>query len=409
MTTDVKITEKKPLDMLFKSRNGFSSMPKTGEIAEGVVIEKRGGRVYIDLGLKGTGIIYGKEYYEAQELLKGLKPGDAITAKIIDPDNEEGYVELSVKEAGRERNWDDMKKIMETGESLALKISEVNRGGLVLEHKGIKGFMPVSQLSSKNYPRVPGGDKEKIYEELKKFLNRELTVKIIDVNPIEEKLIFSEKSNESAEIQQKLSKFKVGDIIEGEITGLTNFGAFVTFDEGLEGLIHISEIDWQLIEAPSDVLKMNEKIKAKIIGMERDKVALSLKALKEDHWLKVADKYKKGAEVKGIIVKYNPFGAFVKLDEEIQGLLHISEFGNEEKMKEEINLNQEYEFKILSVDPKEHRLGLGLLKNHPERASEPPPENIQTAEKSIPEEAIVQPTEKKKNTSKTDPQNEIAA
>jgi len=409
MTTDVKITEKKPLDMLFKSRNGFSSMPKTGEIAEGVVIEKRGGRVYIDLGLKGTGIIYGKEYYEAQELLKGLKPGDAITAKIIDPDNEEGYVELSVKEAGRERNWDDMKKIMETGESLALKISEVNRGGLVLEYKGIKGFMPVSQLSSKNYPRVPGGDKEKIYEELKKFLNRELTVKIIDVNPIEEKLIFSEKSNESAEIQQKLSKFKVGDIIEGEITGLTNFGAFVTFDEGLEGLIHISEIDWQLIEAPSDVLKMNEKIKAKIIGMERDKVALSLKALKEDPWLKVADKYKKGAAVKGIIVKYNPFGAFVKLDEEIQGLLHISEFGNEVKMKEEINLNQEYEFKILSVDPKEHRLGLGLLKNHPERASEPPPENIQTAEKSIPEEAIVQPTEKKKNTSKTDPQNEIAA
>lgn len=370
MTTDVKTTEKKPLDVIFKSRNGFLAMPKTGEIVEGVVIEKRGGRIYIDLGLRGIGLIYGREYYEAQELLKGLKPGDSITSKIVETDNEEGYVELSVKEAGREKNWDDIKKIMESGEPLVLKVAEVNRGGLVLEYKGIKGFMPVSQLSSKNYPRVPGGDKEKIHEELRKFLNKELTVKIIDISPAEEKLIFSEKSNESAEIQQKLSKFKTGDIIEGEITGLTNFGAFVTFDDGLEGLIHISEIDWQLIENPSDVLKMNEKITAKIIGMEKEKVALSLKALKEDPWLKASDKYKRGEVINGTVVKYNPFGAFVKLDEEIQGLLHISEFGNEAKMKEEIALNQEYELKILSVDPKEHRLGLGLLKNHPEKTEE---------------------------------------
>src|SRR3989338_4256194 len=161
MTTDTKTNDKKPLDIMFKSKNSFSSMPKTGEIAEGQILEKRGGRIYIDLGLKGTGLIYGKEYYEAQELLRGLKSGDTITAKIVDPDNEEGYVELSVKEAGREKNWDDMRKIMETGESLTLKISEVNRGGLVLEYKGGKGFMPVSQLSSKNYPRVPGGEKEK--------------------------------------------------------------------------------------------------------------------------------------------------------------------------------------------------------------------------------------------------------
>ena len=397
MTTDTKTNDKKPLDIMFKSKNSFSSMPKTGEIAEGQILEKRGGRIYIDLGLKGTGLIYGKEYYEAQELLRGLKSGDTITAKIVDPDNEEGYVELSVKEAGREKNWDDMRKIMETGESLTLKISEVNRGGLVLEYKGVKGFMPVSQLSSKNYPRVPGGDKEKIHEELRKFLNRELTVKIIDVNPAEEKLIFSEKSNESAEIQQKLSKFKVGDVIEGEITGLTNFGAFVTFDEGLEGLIHISEIDWQLIENPADVLKINEKIKAKIIGIEKDKVALSLKTLKEDPWLKVADKYKKGEIVKGVVVKYNPFGAFVKLDEEIQGLLHISEFGNEARMKEEIALNQEYELKILSVDPKEHRLGLGFPQNHPERAAEEIKEGNAPA---TPEEKQKELTEEKKEETK---------
>lgn len=367
MITDTKTYDKKPLDAFFKSKNGFSSIPRAGEIVNGNIIEKRGGKIYVDLGLKGTGIIYGKEYYEAQEFLKALKPGDMVAAKIIDPDNEEGYIDLSVKEAGREKNWDDLKKIMETGESLSLKVGEVNKGGLVLEYRGIKGFMPVSQLSSKNYPRVPGGDKEKIFEELKKFLNKELSIKIIDVNPIEEKLIFSEKANELADTQQKLSQYKTGDIIEGEITGITNFGAFVTFGEGLEGLIHISEIDWQIIDNPADIFKLNEKVSAKIIGMDKDKVALSLKALKEDPWIKASDKYSKGANVRGVIVKHNTFGAFVKLDGEIQGLLHISEFGNEDKMKEEIKLNHEYEFKILSIDPKEHRLSLGLLINHPDR------------------------------------------
>jgi len=378
MVTDSKTIEKKPLDHLFKSKNGLSNLPRAGEIVEGVAIEKRGGRLYIDLGMKGTGVIFGREYYEGQELIKDVKPGDSVTAKIIDPDNEEGYVELSVKEAGREKNWDDMKKIMESGETLALKVGEVNRGGLVLEYRGVKGFLPVSQLSSKNYPRVPGGDKEKIFEELKKFLNKELSVKIIDINQQEEKLIFSEKSNESAVIREKLSKYKVGDVISGTVTGLVHFGAFVTFDEELEGLVHISEIDWQLIESPADVLTAGQAVEAKIIDIAGDKVALSLKALKEDPWAKVPERYKKGDVVRGVVVKFNTFGAFIKLDNEIQGLLHISEFGNEARMKEDVVLNQEYEFKILSLDPREHRMGLGLLKNHPEK-----PETASVSQESV--------------------------
>ena len=253
---------------------------------------------------------------------------------------------------------------MESSTPLTLKVLDVNKGGLIIEYKGVKGFLPVSQLSSKNYPRVPGGDKERIYEELKKFLGTELTVKIIDVNPIEEKLIFSEKSNESAKIQEKLSKYTVGDTIDGEVTGIVNFGAFVTFDEGLEGLVHISEIDWQLIENPGDVLKIGEKVKAKIIEIGGEKISLSLKALKEDPWTHVNEKFHKGDLIKGTVVKYNSFGAFVKLDAEIQGLLHISEFGTEAKMREDIKLNKEYEFKILSIDAREHRLALGIPANH---------------------------------------------
>ncbi|MBI2637794.1 MAG: S1 RNA-binding domain-containing protein, partial [Candidatus Sungbacteria bacterium] len=166
-------------------------------------------------------------------------------------------------------------------------------------------------------------------------------------------------------IHEKLSKYTVGDTIEGEITGIVNFGAFVTFDEGLEGLVHISEIDWQLIENPGDVLKIGEKVKAKVIEIEGEKISLSLKALKEDPWTHVEKKFHKGDSVKGTVVKYNPFGAFIKLDAEIQGLLHISEFGTEAKMREDVKLNQEYEFKILSIDAREHRLALGIPANHP--------------------------------------------
>ena len=366
------------MESALRTKGNIFNIVKVGDIIEGTILEKHGSRIFINLGPRGTGIIYGREYYEAQDLLKNMEPGTTLLAKVIEPDNEEGYIELSIKEAGREKNWQDIKDIMESSTPLTLKVLDVNKGGLIIEYKGVKGFLPVSQLSSKNYPRVPGGDKERIYEELKKFLGTELTVKIIDVNPIEEKLIFSEKSNESAKIQEKLSKYTVGDTIDGEVTGIVNFGAFVTFDEGLEGLVHISEIDWQLIENPGDVLKIGEKVKAKIIEIGGEKISLSLKALKEDPWTHVNEKFHKGDLIKGTVVKYNSFGAFVKLDAEIQGLLHISEFGTEAKMREDIKLNKEYEFKILSIDAREHRLALGIPANHTAVAEETKEEKTET-------------------------------
>ena len=190
---------------------------------------------------------------------------------------------------------------------------------------------------------------------------------IIDTNSADGKLIFSEKSKETEVIRQKLAGYKVGDTVEGEIAGIVSFGAFIKFGDGLEGLVHISEIDWQLIMNPADVLKVGEKVQAKIIAIVGDKVSLSLKALKEDPWSKVDEKYKKGDTIGGVVVKFNPFGAFVKLDENIQGLAHISEFGSEVKMKEMLELNQVREFRVLSVDAKEHRLALGL----PRPADEP--------------------------------------
>ncbi|MDO8492049.1 MAG: S1 RNA-binding domain-containing protein [bacterium] len=356
-----------PMELLLKEMQGPGLAAKAGDLIEGKVMIKRGSRLFVDLGGRGTGIIYGKEFYEAQSIIKELKPGNSITAKIVDLDNDEGYMELSLREAGREKDWQEMKRLMDTSEEIVLKIADANRGGLIIEYKGISGFLPASQLSSEHYPRVEGGDKKKIFDELKKLVGTELNLKIMDINPEEEKLIFSEKSKTKIKTKEALAKYKTGDTVEGEITGIVNFGAFVKFDEDLEGLVHISEIDWQLIENPSDILKVGEKVKAKIIDIAGDKVSLSLKALKEDPWLKVPEHYKKGDTVTGRAVKYNPFGIFVKLDNEIQGLAHISEFGTETKMKEKIQLQNDYQFKILSVDAKEHRLALGLPERHSEK------------------------------------------
>lgn len=336
---------------------------KEGDIADGKILDKKGTRIFVDLGSHGMGLIYGREYYNAQDIIKTLNTGDPVSAKVVEVDNEDGYIELSLKEAGEERQWIDLKKMKQEGQILELPILEANRGGLMLESKGIKGFLPASQLSSKNYPRVEGGDKEKVYQELQKLVGQSLKVKILDIDPEQNKLIFTEKELNQEAVRSALAKYKTGDVVEGEVTGVVDFGAFVKFDEAeLEGLIHISEIDWALIENPRDVLKTGDKIKAKIIDVQGGRVALSIKALKDDPWLKIEEKYKKGEEVKGKVTKLNPFGAFVQLDKDFQGLAHISEFGVETKMQEELKVGQEYKFKILVIEPKEHKMALGLVK-----------------------------------------------
>lgn len=350
------------METLLKDNPNLIQLPKLGGLVEGVVLEKKGSKLFVDLGIRGMGIVFGREYYDARDIIKGLKPGDAVSGKVIEVDNDEGYIELSLKEAGHERKWQDLRSAIDEKKEFSLKVVEANRGGLILELFGIQGFMPVSQLSQSHYPRVEGGDKEKIYEELKKFAGQELKVRVIDVNQPQEKLIFSERYADVEGVMKALSHFKIGDEIEGAVSGVVDFGAFVRFGENLEGLVHISEIDWQLIEHPRDALKSGDKVRAKIIDMQGDKISLSLKALKINPWDTAAEKYKKGDTTKGTVVKFNPFGAFVRLDTEIQGLLHISEFGSDAKMHEALELNKQYDFKIISVEPKDHRLALGFIR-----------------------------------------------
>ncbi len=298
----------------------------------------------------------------ARGTLKDLKPGDKIFAKILEPKNEQGYIELSANQAGRELTWEDLRQKKEKGEIIKVKVSGANKGGLLAEVSGISAFLPVSQLSPDNYPKVEGGDSAKILKELQKFIGQELEVQVFDLDPKGEKLILSEKLKELGKVKELLKDYKVGQMVEGEITGIVEFGAFVKFGkDGLEGLIHISELDWKIIEDPGEIVKLGQKVKAKIINISDDKVFLSLKALKKDPWEGIDQKYKKGDRVLGTVTKFNPFGAFVQLTKEIQGLCHISELGDVSAMTEKLEPGKKYNFEILEVRPQEHKMSLKLI------------------------------------------------
>ena len=356
-------------------QNNIPKTPKVGEIIEGKVIGKGRSAVYLSLGNWSTGVIYGKEFFDAKNRLKELKINDTVFTKIVDTENEDGFVELSLTKAGKELAWETLRQRKDKNETVAVKILGANKGGLLAELSGIPAFLPVSQLSPENYPKVEGGDNQKILKALQKFIGQEMEVKIFDLDPKEEKLIISEKAKEAEKIKGLLKEYNVGDVVEGEITGVVDFGAFIKFPvknatdgvENLEGLIHISELDWQLIKNPAEIVKVGEKVKAKIIEITNDKISLSLKALKKDPWDGIEGKYNKGDIVKGKVTKFNSFGAFVQIvdgsdkDSKIQGLCHISEFGSQKKMEDALEISKVYNFQISLIEPKEHRMSLKLI------------------------------------------------
>lgn len=335
---------------------------EVGELVEGTVLTIDSMEMYIEIPLYGTGIIYGQEYINARDMIKNINVGDSVKAKIVERENNNGYIELSLKEARQALVWSDAEKAMKSEQVLDLPIKEANKGGLIVEWQGIAGFLPASQLRADNYPRVDDGNKDEILKELKKLVGKKLALTIIGVNPKEGKLIFSEKGNTKEDKKEMVTKYSVGDEINGEVTGVVDFGIFLKVEDGLEGLVHISEIDWSLVDDPRVLYKLGDKVKAKIIEIKDGKISLSIKALKENPWDRVATKYTKDDEVNGVVIKFNKHGALVSIEEGVAGLVHVSEFGDDKKLKEALSLGKSYSFKITLFDPKEHKMTLSFVK-----------------------------------------------
>ena len=329
--------------------------PKEGDIVEGPVISLDRARLYIDLPPFGPGVIYGREYMNAREVIKRTNVGDVIAAKVISVNTKDGYIELSLKEARQAVLWAEAEEAVKNKLQFELLVKEANKGGLIIDWQGLAGFLPASQLKAEHYPRVTDGDKDKILEELRKLVGTKLTVSMIGAQPKEGKLIFSEKGLDDKEKKELIANYAVGDVVEGEVTGMVDFGAFFKLEEGL---VHISEIDWGLVDDPRHFFKVGDKMKVKIIDIKDGKISLSVKALKDNPWQTASAKYNKGDKVEGVVIKFNKHGALASIEEGIAGLIHVSEFGSEEKLRATLELGKRYPFTISLFDPKDMRMAL---------------------------------------------------
>lgn len=332
-----------------------------GEVTEGTILTVRKHEIWVDLGVNGVGMIPRREI----GLARDIKEGEKIAVSIIDPEFEDGYALLSLRKAVKDRGWDEIVRICEAGETIEVSAYDANRGGLLIELEGIRGFLPVSQLSAEHYPRVAGADKDEILQRLHSLVNKPLKVRVLDANRKENKLIFSEKEAIREDMKERFEQLKVGDEVEGTVTGVVDFGAFVNVD-GIEGLVHISEISWERVNNPSDYVKIGEKIKAKIIAIDKDRLSLSIKQLQEDPWLKEVDNFKKGESVEGTVTRITPFGAFIQLSPAVEALVHVTELGeggsNGVDPEKIFKLNEKKQFVILEIDKENRKISLGLKK-----------------------------------------------
>ncbi len=342
----------------------FTKVPQVGDLAKGKVISVDNGAVRLDIDGVTTGVVRGQELFAESKEFSNVKVGDEVEATVIELENEQGEMELSFRVAGHQIVWNRMEEYSKDGITIEAKVINANKGGLMMKIDALVGFMPVSQLNPEHYPRVPGGDKNRILEHLKMLSGKVLQVKVLDANQKEEKLIVSEKAVWEDEQKAVLEAYKIGDVVEGEVGALTSFGAFIKFGEGLEGLVHISEIAWQRIDHPRDVLKVGDRVNAQIIDLNKSKIYLSIKRLIEDPWKVVKDKYEVGQLVEGEVHKVEPFGLMVKLDAQIHGLAHISELSDgqmsDKDLREKFQVGETYKFEIVNIEPAEHRLGLKL-------------------------------------------------
>jgi small subunit ribosomal protein S1 len=334
--------------------------PRTGESIKGKVVNKIHSEIWVDFGGPTLGVVPAREARDGLGTGKILNVGDEATAVVMSPDNQQGYCVLSLKQASKDLIWDILEKKRDSQEDFEIVPEKANKGGLMANVYGITGFLPVSQLSLENYPRVREDEKDLIVQKLKELTGKPLKVRVLDASRDDKKLIFSEKSIYDAEIERFLSKIKVGDIVEGVISGVVNFGAFVTIHNGLEGLIHISEIDWSHVDSPNQYFKEGQRIKAKVVSIDDSKVSLSTRLMKEDPWVTQARGIEVDSTVQGKVIKHLPFGALVSIRDSLTAICHISELSDMpiEKASQTVDINKIYDFKVIEFNPEDHSIFL---------------------------------------------------
>jgi small subunit ribosomal protein S1 len=329
-----------------------------GDVVEATVTSVEKHEVWVDLGANGMGLVVRREIGYGTE----VEVGQQVPVSVVEPElDEEGYALVSLRKAVKDRGWEELEEAFTAGKTMTISAYDANRGGLLMQYEGVRGFLPVSQLSAEHYPRVAGADKDEILQRLNGLIKKDLKVRILDIDRKENKLIFSEKEAIREDMKETINQLNVGDTVKGTITGVVDFGAFVNVD-GIEGLIHISEISWDRVENPNEYVKVGEQVEAKIVAIDKDRLSLSLKQLQEDPWVQEVEKFKKGDSVTGKVTRITPFGAFIQISPAVEALVHVSELGKGDDADPEkvFKLNEEKTFKILDIDKDARKISLSL-------------------------------------------------
>lgn len=369
---------------------------RAGELLEVKILQNLKTKILVDVQGLTLGIIPEQEFSPE---MGNPKEGDKILAYVLTVENDDGYVVLSLRRADKERILKILQEKFETGQVLPVKTTDANKGGLLCQFGEYEGFLPVSQLASSHYPKVSSGNRDEIFNRLKSLVGQTFQVKILNFEPNSGKLIFSEKAAGDIVQQEKIKNIEVGQIYEGEITGIVDFGLFVkvkiSASDEVEGLVHISEVSWEHVDDLGKNFKIGQKVKIQVISTEDNRLSLSIKKLLSDPWLKLTNSYKKGQKVEAKVTKITPFGAFVKVGG-VDGLVHISELGDKiTDPKEVVEEGKSYQFEIMAIEPEIHRLNLSLKKVKKEKV-----EKVEKIEKKKVKEKSVKkaPKEKKSKT-----------
>lgn len=347
------------MDDLLANESSNVKQLTAGEVVEGTVLSVRKHEVLVDLGPYGVGLVPRREV----GFSRSLAVGEEVSASIVDTELENGQVLLSLRKAAKDKGWDELAAKAESGDIIEVSPYDANRGGLLVEYEGVRGFLPVSQLSAEHYPRVGSNDKEEILQRLNALIDQTLKVRILDVDRKTNKLIFSEKEAVKEGLAARFEKLAIGDSVKGVVTGVVDYGVFVNV-EGIEGLVHISEISWERVNNPADYVKVGQTIDAKIIAIDKERLSLSMKQLTEDPWMTEVDQFKTGEKVDGTVTRITPFGAFVQISPAVEALVHISELGEGDSADPEkiFTLNERKEFVVLDVEKENRKISLGLPK-----------------------------------------------
>jgi small subunit ribosomal protein S1 len=334
---------------------------RPGEMVEGEVVFKGKNKLLLDIGGVTTGIISGRELRDSFNTFKDLHLGENVSAMVLEEENSEGMYVLSLRMASQLKAWEKFHRLIEDEGTMKFTAQEANKGGLLANIDGIRTFLPVSQLAPAHYPRVNNADQGEIIHRLQKYIGFTFTVKIITMDEEAGKIVVSEREALSEERAKSLESLKIGDSKEGMVTGVVKFGLFVAFD-GLEGLVHISEIAWGHVKNPAEHAEVGDKVTVKIIGIDSDKLSLSMKQLTKDPWEEIAERYPVGKKVSGNVVRFADYGAFIKLEKDINGLIHVTELSHHKiaDPSEAVTIGQKVESQVINIDIDERRIGLSL-------------------------------------------------